>query len=47
MSSSPLEVEPIFQHPHLDLLKAVSIFIKDPGTAQESLVGEDPGYCPG
>lgn len=47
MPSSPLEVEPIFQQPNLDLIKAVSIFIKDPGTSQESLGGEDPGYCSG
>lgn len=44
MSSSPLEVEPIFQQLHLDLRKALSRFVKDPRASQESSGGEAPGY---
>lgn len=47
MPSSPLEVEPIFQQLLLDLIKAISRFVKDPGASQESFGGEDPGYCSG
>lgn len=47
LPSSPLEVEPIFQQLHLDLIKAISRFVEDPGASQESFGGEDPGYCSG